>query len=225
MSTFTTKQGRWLLRFDIATMRAIRSRVGVDMFALIDDDRLSELGDDLATLADVVWIAIEPCATTRGVTRDAFFDGLAGDTLGDLATAFAAAVMEFLPEREPTAAEGDQQTENAGDREPFEMVILKVASRIPLDPGPYTLRELILMAKTAASCQWDHTASLLHLLACIHRSPKTPPPPFERFHPMLERKARRRGMSGDDLASMRSAFRDEQRIEIKLDELPPGWFN
>lgn len=223
MSEFRTSQGRWLLRFDVSAIRSIRSRVGVDLFKLIDDDRLAELGDDLATLADVVWIAIEPCATMRRIEREAFFDSLLGDTLGDLANAFVEAVLEFLPEREATAAESRKTAET--NPEPFEAIVYKVAARIPIDPGPYTLRELILMAKTAASSQWDHTATLLHLLACIHRNPKSAPPPFEKFHPMLERKLRRGGMTCDDLAAMRNAFRDEQRVEIRLDELPPGWFN
>jgi len=53
-----------------------------------------------------------------------------------------------------------------------------------VDPGPFTLRELVWMADARQLDEWNHTAAILAMLANTHRDPKKTRPfkPAE-FHP------------------------------------------
>ena len=43
---------------------------------------------------------------------------------------------------------------------------------IGVDPGPFTLRELVWMADARQTDAWNHTAAVLAMLANTHRNPK-----------------------------------------------------
>ncbi|MGD9856510.1 MAG: hypothetical protein AB7U20_16305 [Planctomycetaceae bacterium] len=54
-----------------------------------------------------------------------------------------------------------------------------------MSPGLLTLRELVWMAESRQSDAWNHTASVLALLANAHRDPKkTRPLKPADFHPL-----------------------------------------
>jgi hypothetical protein len=46
-----------------------------------------------------------------------------------------------------------------------------LAATIPIEPGPYTLRELLRMHRSAAQSRWDHTAHLLCQQYDMNRDP------------------------------------------------------
>ncbi len=53
-----------------------------------------------------------------------------------------------------------------------------------MDPGPFTLRELVWMADARQLDEWNHTAAVLAMLANTHRDPKkTRPFKPADFHP------------------------------------------
>lgn len=48
-----------------------------------------------------------------------------------------------------------------------------MAGVVGVDPGPFTLRELDLLAEGRSRAAWNHTSALLAMLFNIHRDPKT----------------------------------------------------
>lgn len=48
----------------------------------------------------------------------------------------------------------------------------QLAGILGIDPGPFTLRELIAMAEARSQQAWAHTSSILALIANLHRDPK-----------------------------------------------------
>jgi len=56
-----------------------------------------------------------------------------------------------------------------------------------VNPWGYTLRELWWMAWGRSNEQWNHTSSLMALIATIHSDPDNGPPPQPAtFHPYLD---------------------------------------
>ena len=64
-------------------------------------------------------------------------------------------------------------------------MIYELAGIVGLDPGPFTLRELVWMAEGRRRELWDHTASLLALLYNVNRDPRRSRAMRpEDFHPL-----------------------------------------
>ncbi len=89
-----------------------------------------------------------------------------------------------LPRHRPADGESDRDLWRLGYR---------LAGIAGVDPGPYSLRQLIWMADGAAQERWNHTAQLLATLCELQRNPKRRSQPFtaDEFHPYL--RTRRRG--------------------------------
>ncbi len=208
MCRFRTTHGEWLVRIDIAAIRRIRDCLAIDLFDLLDREQLSTIGEDWVTLAEVVWVLVEPCAACRGIDRDTFIASIAGDALEAMAEAFGEALIEFLPEVDPNGPQRPADADPAAKREPIESMVCRLAAKVPIEPGPFTFRQLAAMARTSTSDRWDHTASVLFVLACAHRNPKSPPPTYEKFHPFAK-DLKRRGMSVSQLHGMRGLFKTE----------------
>jgi hypothetical protein len=51
-------------------------------------------------------------------------------------------------------------------------LIYELAGLLRIDPGPFTLRQLCWMADAASRDRWQHTASLMALMANCHRDAK-----------------------------------------------------
>ena len=49
---------------------------------------------------------------------------------------------------------------------------LPTAGIVGIDPGPFKLRQLLVMAEAKSRQAWNHTASILAMLANTHRDPK-----------------------------------------------------
>jgi hypothetical protein len=70
-------------------------------------------------------------------------------------------------------------------------VIWQAAGILGIDPGPRTLRELVVMLDGRRREQWNHTASLMALLASVHRDPKKRRSGYspQEFHPLEQASA------------------------------------
>lgn len=48
----------------------------------------------------------------------------------------------------------------------------ELAGIIGIDPGPFTLRQLVVMAEAKSRQAWNHTSAILAMLANVHRDAK-----------------------------------------------------
>lgn len=48
----------------------------------------------------------------------------------------------------------------------------ELAGIIGIDPGPFTLRQLVVMAEAKSRQAWNHTSAVLAMLANVHRDAK-----------------------------------------------------
>lgn len=235
MSKFRTSLGDWFLRIDVNACRRVRDHAAYDLLESIGTGDIVELGEDLPTLSSVVWELVEPTARRRSITQAQFFDSITGDAITSMADAFANALAEFMPEPkppepgqsdaspdasaaavEPSTPEADTDTDKAPP-EPLSMVLCKLAARIPIEPGPYTLRELLKMAEAASSDRWDHTAAQLYLHSAIHRNPRKAATPYHRFHPFTFKSASAsRGMSIASLHSWKDHFPNNKVVTLTI---------
>lgn len=76
---------------------------------------------------------------------------------------------------------------------------------IGIDPRPWTLGELIVMAEGHDSEAWDHTANLMHQQHTLH-CPKRRP--LEAFHPFLRGRARRKHATPVPIDILKEVFVD-----------------
>lgn len=82
-----------------------------------------------------------------------------------------------------------------------------------MDPGPYTLRELVWMAEARGRDQWTHTSSVLALIANVNRDPKkTRPYKPSDFNPYEARRSTAAGIpiTKQTLGMLKSVFVNNQ---------------
>jgi hypothetical protein len=87
-------------------------------------------------------------------------------------------------------------------------VILKVAASVPIEPGPYSLRELLWMARAAQHVAWDHTTAILCQQANINRGKGKRAMTIADIHPYMTRRPSR-GMTTTELHQWRGVFGDK----------------
>tara|TARA_B100000809_G_scaffold166695_1_gene163999 strand:- start:222 stop:503 length:282 start_codon:yes stop_codon:yes gene_type:complete len=89
-------------------------------------------------------------------------------------------------------------------------LIFETAGIVGVDPGPFTLAELLIMAEGRQRDMWHHTAQITAIMANIHRGPKTKPFEIHDFHPFIDSpRARGRGgipIKADNITLLRAAF-------------------
>lgn len=67
-----------------------------------------------------------------------------------------------------------------------------MAGIIGIDPGPFTLRQLVWMAEGRRDLFWEHTAHVLCYLYNAHRNPKAPALMPIDFHPFAKKRNQRK---------------------------------
>ena len=71
------------------------------------------------------------------------------------------------------------------DPNDIDELILDLAGVIGFDPGPYTLRQLMRMSRSAQRERWNHTSNILSLIFNVNRdSKKTSLLSATDFHPL-----------------------------------------
>jgi hypothetical protein len=83
-----------------------------------------------------------------------------------------------------------------------------------MEPGPYTIRELVWMSRERQTVDWDHTCALLAQTHNLHRKPGTRPYRSEELNPL--RRPQRRAMS---VAALH-AFKDLPSQKVVVVHLP-----
>jgi hypothetical protein len=77
----------------------------------------------------------------------------------------------------------------------------------------YTLRELTTMAEAKAETEWDHTASLMALIAEANRDPEQRRRPFKpaESHPLHQRPKRRQELTDEEAEAALYALAGKRR--------------
>jgi hypothetical protein len=100
MRAFKDTKGRtWSVEITVASVKRVKSLVGVDLYALADDG-LKPLGvllADVLKLMDVLFVLARDEKGAPPESDESFAEALAGDVLGDAADAFVDALIDFFP--------------------------------------------------------------------------------------------------------------------------------
>jgi hypothetical protein len=107
MKTFVDNAGRvWCIQIHVAAVKRVRGLVGVDLFALVDEEfaGLSKLLGDPVSLVDVLYCLCKDEADKRTVTDEDFGRSMGGDALEKAVEAFLAELTDFFPDARVRAA-------------------------------------------------------------------------------------------------------------------------
>ena len=86
-------------------------------------------------------------------------------------------------------------------------LIWQCAGILGLDPGNFTLRELLLMTQWRQREQWNHTSAVLAMLVNVNRDPKKRPIRPDSLHPMYQQPDK---VIKTDLKVLKRVFVDQQ---------------
>ena len=97
MPSFKDTHGReWLVTLNVAHVKRVRERLGINLADLQEGGLLSRLADPV-TLVDVLFVLVQPQADDINVSDEQFAAGLGGDTLSSASTALLEALCDFFP--------------------------------------------------------------------------------------------------------------------------------
>ncbi len=98
MPSFKDTNGReWLVTLNVAQVKRVRERLGVNLADLQEGNLLVRLADPV-TLVDVLFVLVQPQADENSVTDEQFAASLGGDTLSAASTALLEALCDFFPQ-------------------------------------------------------------------------------------------------------------------------------
>ena len=164
----------------------------------VEGDLLEQLSTDPILLCDVVYVLCKPEADQQNVTDEQFGQAMAGDAIEHATTALLEELVDFFPlARRRVLQKGARETEGSrgksGEvcRSGPERSEIRLANRrraerdyqfcfelagiLGINPGRYTLRELIWMVEAHGRDAWQHTTAILALMFNQNRTKKTDP--------------------------------------------------
>jgi hypothetical protein len=98
MPSFKDTNGReWLVTLNVAQVKRVRERLGLNLADLHQGNLLVRLADPV-TLVDVLFVLVQPQAEEASVTDEQFASALGGDTLSSASTALLEALCDFFPQ-------------------------------------------------------------------------------------------------------------------------------
>lgn len=98
MPTFTDTRDRcWTVEINVSAVKRVKSLTGVDLLDVAEGGMLAELATDPVRLCDVLYALCRPEAEARGVSDEAFGEGLAGDAIERATGALLGALIGFFP--------------------------------------------------------------------------------------------------------------------------------
>ncbi|HMN97426.1 MAG TPA: hypothetical protein PKC43_06280 [Phycisphaerales bacterium] len=104
-TSFSDTAGRvWTPEVNVAAVKRVRARLGVDLIDLDDGKLIGRLSTDPIFLADVLYVVCELQATAAGVSDEAFGEALAGEPIEHAATALLESLVSFSPSTRIQAA-------------------------------------------------------------------------------------------------------------------------
>ncbi len=208
MQKFVDRAGRiWIVDIDNTTLRRVKTLTGVHLLEAIDGDLITRLSTDPLLLGDVLYAICKPQADQQQITDEAFGEGLAGNSIDDATGALLEADQLLPGVATPSSAEGgreaeaDRDTGDQCDREAtgrselgrqarrrsrtqarcadIERLIVRLAGIVGVDPGPLTLRQLVLMAEAKRQHDWNVASTIMALMAEMNRDRKRRRKPFK----------------------------------------------
>jgi len=184
---FKDAEGReWIVRVTVATIKRIRDTIGLDI--LDGENSIALLSSDPVTLCDVLYLSCKDDADNRNVSDEEFGRALWGDALDAATNAFLEALADFFRNPRQRKEEAGQRGNGSTDSGRGELLwreIYRSAGIVGVDPGPYTLREILWMRDGREMTEWNRTAWVCALIANVNRDPKKSKAfqPID-FHPM-----------------------------------------
>jgi len=100
MRSFKDNKSRsWEVDVNVATLRRVRDKLGVNLYELADPtaDIVSRLFGDPILLCDVLFVLVSDQAERSGISDEDFGRSLAGDAFEHAADALWDAVVDFFP--------------------------------------------------------------------------------------------------------------------------------
>ncbi len=99
MKTFKDNEGRtWTVKVNIATVKRVKSLLGINIFDAIEKDLIARLVSDTILLVDVLYVICKPEAEQKNISDEQFGEGLAGDVITAATTALLEELVDFFPE-------------------------------------------------------------------------------------------------------------------------------
>ncbi len=208
----------WIVDIDNTTLRRVKTLTGVHLLEAIDGDLITRLSTDPLLLGDVLFAICKPQAdSSRSPTKPSGEGSLAIRSTMQRST--PRSVDQLLPGvATPSSAEGGREAEadrDSGDQcdreatgrselgrqarrrsrtqarcADIERLIVRLAGIVGVDPGPLTLRQLVLMAEAKRQHDWNVASTIMALMAEMNRDRKRRRKPFkpDDFNPYAEQK-------------------------------------
>jgi hypothetical protein len=107
MRSFKDNAGRtWDLAVNVATIKRIKGRIGVDLTALADGEPplVQRLTGDMILQVDCIWAAIEPQARGAKITDEQWAESMGGEPMAAAIEAFWQEVVDFFRPSRPGLA-------------------------------------------------------------------------------------------------------------------------
>ncbi|RIK80201.1 MAG: hypothetical protein DCC68_11610 [Planctomycetota bacterium] len=102
MPSFKDTNGReWLVTLNVAQVKRVRERLGINLADLQEGNLLARLADPV-TLVDVLFVLVLPQADETNISDEQFASALGGDTLTEASTALLEALCDFFHEPQRT---------------------------------------------------------------------------------------------------------------------------
>lgn len=92
----------WLVSINLGTVKRVKDATGHNLAAVLDNRfaALATITSDMLEFVNVLWWILEPQATAKGVTQEAFLESWAGESIDSALTGFVEALGDFFPPRQ-----------------------------------------------------------------------------------------------------------------------------
>lgn len=214
MRSFRDFSGKlWLLQLDVHGLYRVRDLTGVNLLGALDGPEVLErIASDVVLLVDVLFAALMPRSEQTG--EEEFGRRMVGETTE---AAFAALFEEFVgffPTRDDfDNPDNNEELPDDGLTPSLraESFLWEMAGIVGLHPGPFTLRELVLLARGRQRESWNRFAPLIAATANIMRTGEQVDP--NTINPFVRRATQTAVRVGSGAA--RSSFRKQTRQKRK----------
>lgn len=105
MHTFEDDKGRtFCLQVNVASLKEIKQRVGIDLLVLLDGDNkpLTKLVSHPVKLVDALYLLSKEDCDGQGISDEDFGRGLGGEAIERATNAFLQALIDFFPRGQRT---------------------------------------------------------------------------------------------------------------------------
>ncbi len=125
-TTFQDTEGNtWDLALNVATIKRVKSLTSIDLLAITDSETFIKLLNPM-TLADVLYVVVQPAAEHRQIDSETFGSLLGGDAIDEATGALLEAIVLFSRPAQREALRQSIHRFNELEAEGCEKVIHKI---------------------------------------------------------------------------------------------------